>query len=115
MRSSSRVRPSALRRWRLRRSIPPRRQRFTIRRFPAFASEGRQGAAAGDGAPWVRTNLMNSSEVERAMPVDQAMAETMAVFATDADEKALSTFRTRGRSREGAFVSEFNKQMQVFF
>ena len=36
--------------------------------------------------PWVRTDLMNSREAERAMPLDQFIMETMALFNTDADE-----------------------------
>jgi uncharacterized oxidoreductase len=36
--------------------------------------------------PWVRTDLMNSREAKEAMPLDQFIAETMAVFGTDADE-----------------------------
>jgi uncharacterized oxidoreductase len=36
--------------------------------------------------PWVRTDLMNSREAEFAMPLDQFIAETMSVLATDADE-----------------------------
>jgi uncharacterized oxidoreductase len=36
--------------------------------------------------PWVRTDLMNSRDAEQAMPLDQFIAETMSVLATDADE-----------------------------
>ena len=36
--------------------------------------------------PWVRTDLMNSREAEQAMPLDQFIAETMALLGTDADE-----------------------------
>ena len=36
--------------------------------------------------PWVRTDLMNSREAEQAMPLDDFIAETMTVLATDADE-----------------------------
>jgi hypothetical protein len=36
--------------------------------------------------PWVRADPMNSREAEQAMPLDQFIAEAMAVFATDADE-----------------------------
>jgi uncharacterized oxidoreductase len=36
--------------------------------------------------PWVRTDLMNSREAEQAMPLDQFIAETLAVLATDADD-----------------------------
>src|ERR1700743_2162833 len=43
--------------------------------------------------PWVRTELMNSQEAERAMPLDQFIAETMAVLETDADEVLVDAAR----------------------
>ena len=36
--------------------------------------------------PWVRTELLNSSEEERAMPLDAFIAGAMEQLATDADE-----------------------------
>ena len=36
--------------------------------------------------PWVRTELMNRQEAERAMPLDQFISETLDVLGTDADE-----------------------------
>lgn len=36
--------------------------------------------------PWVRTELLNSLEEERAMPLDAFIEATMAMLATDADE-----------------------------
>jgi uncharacterized oxidoreductase len=35
---------------------------------------------------WVRTDLMNSREAKEAVPLDQFIAETMALLGTDADE-----------------------------
>jgi short-subunit dehydrogenase len=43
--------------------------------------------------PWVRTDLMNSREAKEAMPLDQFIAETMAVFGTDADETLADAAR----------------------
>ena len=64
--------------------------------------------------PWVRTDLMNSREAEQAMPLDQFIAETMAVFATDADEilvemQAVSAPMSAPRNMR--FVDAFNAQM----
>jgi uncharacterized oxidoreductase len=64
--------------------------------------------------PWVRTDLMNSREAERAMPLDQFIAETMAVFATDADEilvESAKPFRANVGPKEHAFIDAFNAQM----
>jgi uncharacterized oxidoreductase len=59
--------------------------------------------------PWVRTDLMNSREAD-----DQFIAETMAVFATDADEilvESARPFRANVGPKEHAFVDAFNAQM----
>jgi uncharacterized oxidoreductase len=64
--------------------------------------------------PWVRTDLMNSREAEQAMPLDQFIAETMTVFATDAEEILMDSarpFRANVGPREHAFVDEFNARM----
>jgi uncharacterized oxidoreductase len=64
--------------------------------------------------PWVRTDLMNSREAEQAMPLDQFIAETMAVFATDADEilvESARPFRANVGPEEHGFVDTFNAQM----
>src|SRR5271168_1280739 len=64
--------------------------------------------------PWVRTDLMNSREAEQAMPLDQFIAETMAVFATDADEilvESAKFFRANVGPKEHNFVDAFNTQM----
>ena len=36
--------------------------------------------------PWVRTELLSSSEESRAMPLDEFLQETMEALATDGDE-----------------------------
>ncbi|RUL71060.1 SDR family oxidoreductase [Dyella choica] len=68
--------------------------------------------------PWVRTELMNSQEAELAMPLDQFMAETMAVLGTDADEilvDAAKPFRGNAGPNEHALVNEFNEQALALF
>jgi len=68
--------------------------------------------------PWVRTDLMNSREAELAMPLDQFIAETMAVFGTDADEilvEGAKAFRANPGPNEHAFVIGFNQQALAIF
>ena len=68
--------------------------------------------------PWVRTDLMNSREAEQAMPLDQFIAETMAVLATDADEvlvEGAKAFRANVGPNEHGFVEGFNTQMLALF
>lgn len=68
--------------------------------------------------PWVRTDLMNSREAELAMPLDEFIAETMRVFATDADEILVDRakeFRGNPGPAEHGLVNGFNEQaMQLF-
>jgi uncharacterized oxidoreductase len=48
------------------------------------------------------------------MPLDQFIAETMTVFATDAEEILMDSarpFRANVGPREHAFVDEFNARM----
>ena len=57
---------------------------------------------------------MNSREAEQATPLDQFIAETIAVFATDADEilvERARPFRVNVGPKEHAFVDAFNAQM----
>lgn len=64
--------------------------------------------------PWVRTDLMNSREAAEAMPLDQFIAETMAVLATDADEilvDGAKAFRANVGPDEHGLVDSFNTQM----
>jgi uncharacterized oxidoreductase len=68
--------------------------------------------------PWVRTDLMSSREAEPAMPLDQFVAETMAVLGTDADEilvEGAKTFRANVGPNEHALVNGFNQEAMVRF
>lgn len=64
--------------------------------------------------PWVRTELMDSSEAELAMPLDEFIAETIAVLDTDAVEilvQRAKPMRANAGANEHAFVTEFNTQI----
>lgn len=68
--------------------------------------------------PWVRTELMNSQEAEQAMPLDQFIAETVAILGTDADEivvDAARQFRANVGPNEHALVNGFNEQALALF
>ena len=68
--------------------------------------------------PWVRTELMNSQEAEQAMPLDQFIAETMAILGTDADEivvDAAKQFRANVGPNEHELVNGFNEQALALF
>jgi len=66
--------------------------------------------------PWVQTELLNSSEEPRAMPLAEFIEETMAVLATDADEILVDRakpLRASPGPDEFAFVSQFNDAMNA--
>ena len=68
--------------------------------------------------PWVRTDLMNSREAEQAMPLDQFIAETMALLGTDADEivvEGAKAFRDNAGPNEHGLVYGFNQQALLMF
>jgi len=68
--------------------------------------------------PWVRTDLMNSREAELAMPLDQFIAETMAVLGTDADEilvEGAKALRANAGPNEHGLVNGFNQQALAIF
>jgi uncharacterized oxidoreductase len=68
--------------------------------------------------PWVRTELMNSQEAERAMPLDQFIAEAIKVLGTDANEivvDAAKPMRNNAGPGEQSFVDEFNAGMLALF
>jgi uncharacterized oxidoreductase len=68
--------------------------------------------------PWVRTELMNSQEAEQAMPLNQFIAEAIAVLGTDADEivvAAARPLRDNAGPAERDFVDAFNTQMLSLF
>jgi len=61
--------------------------------------------------PWVQTDLLNSSEEPRAMPLKPFIEETMAQLATDADEILVGQaphLRAMPGPNEMTFVREFN-------
>jgi uncharacterized oxidoreductase len=63
--------------------------------------------------PWVRADLMNSAEAELAMPLDEFIAETMSVLASDADEIPVDrakTFRANVGPKEHGLVDSFNHE-----
>lgn len=64
--------------------------------------------------PWVRTDLMNSREAERAMPLDAFVDETMTVLGTDVNEilvEGAKLFRGNPGPSEHDLVNGFNTQM----
>jgi uncharacterized oxidoreductase len=61
--------------------------------------------------PWVRTDLLNSREEQRAIPLDQFVAEAMTVLATDAEEILVAPapqMRANPGPAEHAWVNQFN-------
>lgn len=68
--------------------------------------------------PWVRTELMNSQEAERAMPLDQFISEAIKVLGTDANEiviEAAKAMRNNAGPDEQRFVDDFNANMLALF
>lgn len=66
--------------------------------------------------PWVQTDLLDSSEEPRAMPLAEFIEETMAVLATDADEilvERAKPLRAVPGPDEFAFVSQFNDSLNA--
>jgi uncharacterized oxidoreductase len=66
--------------------------------------------------PWIRTELLNSSEESRAMPLDEFLQETMEALATDADEIMVTRakfLRDQAGPNEGVFVNTFNERFEV--
>jgi uncharacterized oxidoreductase len=64
--------------------------------------------------PWVQTDLLNSSEEPRAMPLKGFIEETIKVLGTDAKEILVDQakpFRNNPGPDESALVTEFNDMM----
>jgi uncharacterized oxidoreductase len=64
--------------------------------------------------PWVRTDLLNSSEDPRAIPLKAFIDETIAVLGTDAEEilvEQAKPFRNNPGPNESALVTQFNDVM----
>ena len=61
--------------------------------------------------PWVQTDLLNSKEEPRAMPLEPFIKETLEVLGTDAEEILVENakfLRANPGANEGKFVTEFN-------
>ena len=66
--------------------------------------------------PWVQTDLLNSRNEPRAMPLDQFIAETMEVLGTDAEEvlvERVKPLRNNPGPGEAAFVKQFNDMLNA--
>ncbi len=64
--------------------------------------------------PWVQTDLLNSKEEARAMPLKNFIEETMKVLGTDAEEvlvEQAKPFRNNPGPNESALVTQFNDSM----
>ncbi len=61
--------------------------------------------------PWVRTELLNSTEEQRAIPLDVFISGAMAQLATDVDEVLVDPapqMRANPGAGEYVFVKQFN-------
>jgi uncharacterized oxidoreductase len=64
--------------------------------------------------PWVQTDLLNSKEEPRAMPLKDFIEETMKLLGTDAKEivvEQAKPFRNNPGPNESALVTQFNDSM----
>jgi uncharacterized oxidoreductase len=64
--------------------------------------------------PWVKTELMGANDDPRQMPLDEYIAETMKILATDAHEVIVERsqmFRKNPGPNEHELVNGFNDQM----
>jgi uncharacterized oxidoreductase len=64
--------------------------------------------------PWVQTDLLNSKEEPRAMPLKDFIEETMKLLGTDAKEivvQQAQPFRNNPGPNESALVTQFNDTM----
>jgi uncharacterized oxidoreductase len=64
--------------------------------------------------PWVQTDLLNSNEEPRAMPLKEFIEETIKVLGTDADEilvEQAKPFRNNPGPNESPLVTQFNDAM----
>jgi uncharacterized oxidoreductase len=66
--------------------------------------------------PWVQTDLLNSKNEPRAMPLDQFIAETIDVLGSDAEEvlvERVKPLRNNPGPGEAAFVKQFNDMLNA--
>jgi len=85
---------------------------YTLSQRYALRAEGVQLIELAP--PWVRTELLNSTEEERAMPLDAFIDGAMAQFADGGDEILVGQaafMRANPGPGEHAWVTEFNDQM----
>jgi uncharacterized oxidoreductase len=64
--------------------------------------------------PWVRTELMNSQDEERAMRLDRYIDETMKILEASVSEVVVDDakmLRNNPGPNEAAFVTQFNDMM----
>src|ERR1700731_2783089 len=64
--------------------------------------------------PWVQTDLLNSNDEPRAMPLKEFIEETIKVLGTDAEEilvEQAKAFRNNPGPNESALVTQFNDVM----
>lgn len=64
--------------------------------------------------PWVQTDLLNSKNEPRAMPLAEFIAETIAVLGTDSEEilvERAKPMRANPGPNEYAFVAQFNQML----
>ena len=64
--------------------------------------------------PWVQTDLLNSNEEPRAMPLKAFIEQTIKVLGTDAKEilvEQAKPFRNNPGPNESALVTQFNEMM----
>jgi uncharacterized oxidoreductase len=65
--------------------------------------------------PWVRTELLNSSEEPRAMPLDEFIEGTIEALTTESDEILVPRakfLRDQQGPLEARFVNSFNEQLE---
>jgi uncharacterized oxidoreductase len=66
--------------------------------------------------PWVRTDLLNSTNEPRAMPLQEFISEIMTILGTDAQEvlvERAKRMRNSAGPNEAAFVTQFNDSLST--
>jgi uncharacterized oxidoreductase len=63
--------------------------------------------------PWVRTDLLSSSEEPRAMPLAEFIAETMTILGTDSEEVIVERAQLlRSKIGDTSFMTQFNDNLE---
>ena len=66
--------------------------------------------------PWVRTDLLNSTNEPRAMPLQEFISEIMTILRTDAQEVLVERakhIRNSAGTNEATFVTQFNDSLST--